>query len=74
MLGERGELVARARDDPLEVADEVGIHGVVARFERLQGCFARRDQDAKKRNLSSFGADEMLLARNAVSETPDRPG
>ena len=74
MLGERGELVTRPGDDALELGEEVGVHRVVARFERFHGLFARGDQDAKKRDLLSFGADEMLLARDAESKTPEADG
>ena len=57
VLGERGELVARARDDALELADEVGVDRVVGRFERFHGPFTRRDQDSKQRDLLAFSAD-----------------
>ena len=63
MLGERGELVTGTRDDALELEDEVGVDGVVGRFECFHGPFTRRDQDSKQRDVLAFRADTPAFRR-----------
>ena len=55
MFEQDSEFVAGTLDDPLQLADETGIHRVVGRLERFDGLFAAADEDAEKRGLPVYG-------------------
>ena len=69
MLGKRGEFVARPGDDPLKLREELSVHGIVARLERLDRFLAAGDQDSEQRDFLFLGADAGALAACAASET-----